>query len=148
MTITAAAVMPVVEASGTELNQSETVTLLNDMCIMAPATLTDRRLRWEAVDERTARVTFTNAGPVVAAELTFNDAGELTDFKSDDRYQISSDGRSARKVRWSTPIREYRRFGHVRLASAGEGRWHEAAGDYTYIELTLDDVAYNVPARS
>ena len=91
-----------VEARGKEMDQSETVTLLNDMCIMAPATLIDRRLRWEAVDGRTVRVTFTNADQTVAAELSFNDADELTDFRSDDRYQLSGDGRSARKVRWST----------------------------------------------
>jgi hypothetical protein len=94
------------------------------------------------------QVTLTNAGQTVAAELSFNDAGELTDFRSDDRYQISADGRSARRVRWSTPVRDYRRFGPARLASAGEGRWHEAAADYAYIELTIDDVAYNVSARS
>jgi hypothetical protein len=26
-------------------------------------------------------------------------------------------------------------------------RWHESGGDYAYIELTLDDVQYNVRAR-
>ena len=145
MKIRAAALVPVVDAGGHEMNQSETVTLLNDMCIMAPATLIDRRLRWQAIDDRTARVTLSNAGQTVTADLSFNDAGELTDFRSDDRYQIS--GRAARKVRWSTPVRDYRRFGNVRLASGGEGRWHEAAGDYAYIELTIDDVAYNVRSR-
>jgi hypothetical protein len=84
----------------------------------------------------------------VGTSATMKIAGELTDFRSDDRYQISADGRSARRVRWSTPIRDYRRFGNVRLASAGEGRWHEAAADYAYIRLTIDDVAHNVPARS
>ena len=148
MTIKAAALVPVADARGKEMNQSETVTLLNDMCIMAPATLIDRRLRWEAVDGRTAHVMFTNAGQTVAAELSFNDAGELADFQSDDRYQLAADGGSARKVRWSTPIGDYRRFGNIRLASAGEGRWHEAAGDYAYIELIIEDVEYNLRARS
>ena len=32
----------------------------------------------------------------------------------------------------------------VRLASKGEGRWHEADGEYAYIELTIDAVEYNV----
>jgi len=147
MTIKAAALVPVVDARGKEMNQSETVTLLNDMCIMAPATLIDRRLRWEAVDGRTARVTFASAGQTVSAELSFNDAGELADFRSDDRYQLSADGRTSRKVRWSTPIREYRRFGDVRLASVGEGRWHEASADYAYIELTIESVEYNLRLR-
>ena len=34
-------------------------------------------------------------------------------------------------------------FGPVRLASAGEGRWHDTAGDYAYIQLSIDAVRYN-----
>jgi hypothetical protein len=30
------------------------------------------------------------------------------------------------------------------LFSGGEGRWHDPAGEYAYIELTIDDVQYNV----
>jgi hypothetical protein len=48
--------------------------------------------------------------------------------------------------RWSTPLADYRSFGPARLASRGEGRWHEPR-EYTYIELTLDDVQYNVRSR-
>lgn len=74
----------------------------------------------------------------------FNDGGELIDFRSDDRYLIASDGTAARPVRWSTPLAGYRSFGPARLASSGEGRWHEPEGDYAYIELTIDEVEYNV----
>jgi hypothetical protein len=35
----------------------------------------------------------------------------------------------------------------VRLASGGEGPWHGHGGEYAYIELTLDDVEYNVWPR-
>jgi hypothetical protein len=86
---------------------------------------------------------FTNAGHTIRAELSFNDAGELIDFQSDDRYQASPDGRSFRKLRWSTPLRDYRPFGQVRLASRGEARWHESDGSWAYIELTTHEVHYN-----
>jgi hypothetical protein len=71
----------------------------------------------------------------------------LTNFWSDDRYQTAPDGKSVKKVRWSTPLARYRSFGSVRLTSGGEGRWHEPDSDYAYIELTFDDVQYNVPPR-
>jgi uncharacterized protein DUF6544 len=71
----------------------------------------------------------------------------LRNFWSDDRYQTSSDGKSVKKGRWSTPLSHYRSFGPVRLASGGEARWHEPSGDYAYIELTLDEVEYNVDCR-
>ena len=147
MTIKAAALFRVAEAAGWETTQSETVTLFNDMCVMAPGTLIDRRITWEGVDARTARATFTNAGFSIRAELSFNEAGELTNFWSDDRYQLTPDG-SLRKLRWSTPLKDYRTRKDFHLASAGEGRWLDTAGEYAYIELTIDDVEYNVRSRA
>jgi hypothetical protein len=147
MRVKAAALVPVVDVSGAEMNQGETVTMFNDMCVMAPATLIDPAIAWESVDARTARARFTNAGQTIRAELSFNEAGELTHFWSDDRYQASPDGRTVKKVRWSTPLASYRSFGPVRLASGGGGRWHEPGRDYAYIELTLDDVQYNLRSR-
>jgi hypothetical protein len=147
MTVKAAALVPVVQASGDEMDQGETVTMFNDMCVMAPATLIDPAIVWEPVDGRTARARFTNAGHTIRAELVFNEAGELTNFRSEDRYEISPDGKGARKIPWSTPLGRYRSFGPVRLASGGEARWHEPDGDYAYIELTFDDVRYNVQRR-
>lgn len=147
MRVEAAALVPVVDVSGDEMNQGETVTMFNDMCVMAPATLINPAIVWEPVDARTARASFTNASQTIRAELSFNEAGELTNFWSDDRYQTSPDGKTVKKVRWSTPLGRYRSFGPVRLASGGEGRWHEPANEYAYIELTLDEVHYNLHSR-
>ncbi len=144
MTVKAMALVPVADVLGPEMDQGETVTMFNDMCVMAPATLIDPSIVWESVDARGARARYTNAGHTIRAELAFNDAGELTNFWSNDRYQTSPEGKSRKKVRWSTPLSGYRSFGPVRLASGGEARWHEASGEYAYIELTLDDVQYNV----
>lgn len=142
MLVKAAAVVPVVNVAGPEMNQGETVTMFNDMCVMAPATLISPSIEWQPVDDHAARAAFSNAGHTIHAELSFNDAAELTNFRSDDRFQ--ADGKTIRQLRWSTPLYDYRPFGPVRLAARGEGRWHEPQGDYAYIELTLDDVRYNV----
>jgi hypothetical protein len=143
MQVKAAGLVRVADAAGAEMNRAETVTMFNDMCVMAPATLIDSAIVWEPVDGRTARASFTNAGQTIRAELSFNEAGELINFRSDDRYQISPEGTGAKRVRWSTPIGAYRAFGPVRLASRGEGRWHQPEGEYAYIELTIDEVRYN-----
>jgi hypothetical protein len=144
MHIKAAGIVTVARLAGEEMFQSETVTLLNDMCLFAPATLLDPALAWEEVDARTARVRFTNAARTVRAELAFNDTGELIDFVSEDRYQASTDRKRMTKLDWSTPVTEYRAFGPIRLGAIAEARWHTPDGSYAYIELELDDVAYNV----
>jgi hypothetical protein len=116
------------------------------MCIMAPGSLIDRAIQWELVNSRTVTAAFTNAGHTVRADLTFNDAGELTNFVSNARHQTFDHG-ATRQMRWSTPMGAYRSFGAFRLPGTGEGRWHDASGEYPYIELTIDDVKYNVPPR-
>ena len=144
MRVKAAALVLVASAEGPEMTQGETVTLFNDMCIMAPATLVDPAIVWEAVDDRTANARFSIAGHTIRAELSFNERGELTNFVSDDRYQTTADGTGFRRLRWSTPVGGYRSYGAVRLASGGAARWHEREGENAYIELTIDDVRYNV----
>lgn len=146
MDIRAAGLIPIVSLTGAEAFQGETVTFLNDMCLFAPATLLDSVLVWEELDGGGVRVSFTNAGVAVRAELLFNGSGELIDFVSDDRYRASSDGARMTRFRWSTPTGPYRTYGPLRLASGGEARWHTANSSFAYIELELDDVEYNVRA--
>ena len=144
MRVKAAGLVRVLDASGAEMTQAETVTLFNDMCVMAPATLVAPTIAWDPVDETRARARFTHAGRTIGAELFFNAAGELVDFRSDDRLKASPDGRTMAAVPWSTPLTAYRDFGSARLMSRGEARWDEPGGGYAYIELEMLSVDYNV----
>ena len=51
---------PIVQAKGNEMNKAETVTVFNDMCLMFPASLIDKRIKWEPIDSTSANATFTN----------------------------------------------------------------------------------------
>lgn len=137
---------PVVNASGPQMDQGETVTLFNDMCLLAPATLLDPGITWGEAGPDTVRAAFTNAGHTIRAELVFNAAGELVDFVSDDRFAGSPDGKSFTRERWTTPVRRYRDFGAHHLFASAEARWSTASGEYAYIELELLDIEYNITA--
>ncbi|MFN8580326.1 MAG: DUF6544 family protein [Gemmatimonadaceae bacterium] len=131
-----AGLISVMDASGHRMTQGETVTLLNDMCLMAPAALLSPAVSWTPLDDRTAIATFTNAGHRVSARLTFNADDELVNFVSEDRFK--SDGTTYVQLPWSTPLSGYRRFGPAWLAGYGEGRWTEARNDWTYGEFHID----------
>ncbi len=138
----------IVDASGPEMNRSETVTILNDICLMAPAALIDPAFGWRWVDDRTAEVTFRRFEETVSAMLHFDDDDRLADFVSDDRFRSSSSGATFTPQRWSTPVDRYRSFGGRRVMTFGEARWHATApeGEFAYIEFVLDQIAYNVDA--
>ena len=61
MRVKLCSLLPMVNASGPELTRAETVTLLNDLCVLAPAALANARITWTAVDDHRARATFTRA---------------------------------------------------------------------------------------
>lgn len=132
----------IVDAAGPEMDQGETVTLLNDMCLLAPGTLIDPAIAWESVDARTAKARFTHGAHTISATLYFDGDGLLKDFVSDDRF-ASADGKEYKRWRWSTPIEEYRAFGPCRLAARGEARWHAPEGEYAYAAIDILEVEFN-----
>ena len=85
MRVTVAGAFPIENARGGEMDRAETVTLFNDMCLLAPATLVDPNITWEAVDATTANARFTHEGQTIAATLLFASNGELMNFQSDGR---------------------------------------------------------------
>lgn len=142
--------VPVADGAGPELTRAETVTLLNDLSILAPGALVDPEIQWEAVGDREARARYTVGVDTVSALLSFNEADELVDFISDDRLVASPDASGFTRQRWSTPLSNYRRFGPWRAAGRGEGWWHpDGSRPYAYIELELTELEVNpTPGRA
>jgi len=130
----------IVDESGSAFTRAETVTLLNDFCVFAPATLIDARFSWTAIDDASALVTFTNGGHRVSATLFFDTHGDLVDFASDDRHVLPTDG-----DRWTTPLRGHRDFGGARLPSEGDAIWHyRGKPAWRYGRFRITSVRYNV----
>jgi len=145
MRVKACSLVPMVNAAGPDMDQAETVTLFNDLCILAPAAIIDAPITWQTLDEHHVRGTFSNGAHTVTAELVFNDDHDLIDFISDDRTRSSRDGKSFTPQRWSTPVREYRTIDSRRVGTHGEGRWHapKPEGEFAYLEFNLDQITYN-----
>jgi len=149
MRVKVCSLFPMVNRAGPEMDRAETVTVFNDLCVLAPAAIVHAPITWHPIDDHRAQGAFTNGVHVVTAELTFNDQHELVDFWSDDRLATSADGRTLTPQRWSTPVTAFRTLDHRRVATFGEARWHAPApdGQYTYLEFNLDDIDYNVTTR-
>ncbi|MBK9797900.1 MAG: hypothetical protein IPP58_15740 [Holophagaceae bacterium] len=137
-------VVSMVDAKGAELTRGETVTLFNDLCILAPGALVSPHITWEPIDASKVRARFTLRANSIGAELHFNDRGELVDFVSDDRSAGSPDGSTFTRMRWTTPLSNYAKVGPARVATRGETVWHSASGAWTYGEFDLVSLAYNV----
>lgn len=131
---------PVIQKSGEAMNKAETVTLLNDICIMAPAALIDKRISWEEIDSLSAKAIFTNEGISVSAILSFNTEGQMINFLSHDRIEANE----MKAYPFTTPMTQYGEYNGYRLCSYGEAVWRYDDGEFTYGRFFIRKVAYNV----
>lgn len=132
----------VVDAEGEKMTKGETVTLLNDMCLIAPATLIDDRIEWKTVSDTLVKAHFTNGQVKVSAELYFNEKHELVNFISYDRYE--TDGTTYNSYPWLTPVENYQMLNGYLLPSRGRLIYKKPDGDFTYGELEYKSVKYNL----
>jgi hypothetical protein len=146
MEIRFASIVPVADARGPKMNQGETVTLFNDMCLLAPASLIDAKVDWRVLDEHRVGATFHNAGQTIGAELTFDERGDLVSFSSNDRF-MSEDGKTYRNYRWTTPVHEWGEFDGYRLMRSADASWSMPQGEFVYAHFVLDELHYDVAAR-
>jgi len=130
----------IVKKSGDVMNQTETVTLFNDMCLLVPATLIDKRIQWETVDSLSTKAIFTNGINKITALLYFNEKGQLINFISDDRTAVSD----MKQYRFSTPVKEYQHINGRNIPTHGEAVWHYPNVEFIYGKFNLKSIDYNV----
>jgi hypothetical protein len=149
MQVRLCSVATLADAHGPELDRAETVTVFNDLCVLAPAALVDAPVTWQGSGDHTARAVYTLGSRTITADLAFNTAGELVDFVSDDRSAASADGKTFTPRRWSTPLQGYRDVDPRHVAVDGEAHWHTTGTDdeFTYLDFHVDQINYNVASH-
>ncbi|MBP6397373.1 MAG: hypothetical protein KBF57_00360 [Saprospiraceae bacterium] len=125
--------IPILHYEGQMMDQSDAVTLLNDICLMVPSALLDPNFRWENIDSFTTKIYFPYPGGEVSADLIFNEEGKLINFISDDRYDV---GRG-KKFRFSTPVTAYTKINDTNVVKSADAIWHYPEGDFTYAKFNL-----------
>ena len=131
---------PVVNVRGPEIDESALIIFINDMVMWPTAFLSDY-IHWEPVDAAQARMQVSLHGKQFSATVVINEAGEMADFITDDRYR--GVGKSFEKSQWSTPLRKYHEVNGLCIPSQGEAIWHLPEGDFPYIHVTIGNVEHD-----
>lgn len=133
----------IVNAKGIEMDQSELVTYLNDLFILAPGALVDAPIIWKTIDDYTVKATISQFGHTVSAEVFFNHQYELVNFISHDRY-ASMDGKNLKLLPWSTPMKDYTEINGIKVPSYGEAIWHYPDRKFVYAKFHISDAKWNL----
>jgi hypothetical protein len=128
-------------ARGPELDQGTMMRYLNEMTWFPIALLSDY-VTWQAVDDRSFDVTFTDCGQSVTARFIVDAAGRLTNFITK-RYRENKG--SYTLDTWTTPMTEYDTLAGLNLPIRGQAVWKLPSGDLPYADFTLSTIEYNGP---
>jgi len=127
------------DSRGDELDQGSMLRYLNEIIWFPTAYLGDN-MYWEEVDDKSAKVKFSDAGREVEATLHFDKEGRLENFTAM-RYREIAGEHSLDS--WSTPITAYGEHNGLKIPNRGLAVWHLPEGDLPYIDLKITEIEYN-----
>jgi hypothetical protein len=131
----------IIDANGDKLDQAETVTVFNDMCLLAPATLINKNIEWKEIDALTVDAKYTNNKITISARLFFNEKGELLNFVSNDRFETN--GKQYNNYPWLTPVKKYNQIGNYKLCSEVSTDYQRPDTTFSYGEFKVVNIEYN-----
>lgn len=134
-----AGLITVFDARGEKMDQATMIRYLNEI-MWFPTAYLGENINWEAVDDHSARVTFTDSGKSVSAQMFFDNTGRLTNFTAKRYREIG--GKFSLDL-WSTPILGYGERAGLKLPIRGQAVWNLPSGDLSYADLEITEVEYN-----
>jgi hypothetical protein len=141
MLIKAMNLIPIANKSGKEIDQGTMLRYLVEMSWFPSAALNDY-LTWEPVDETSARAIMRDGDITVSGIFSFNSKGDIIGFEAK-RYR-DFNGKYSLET-WSIRMTGYKIFNDIRIPNKSEVTWKLEAGDFTWLEVEVTDIAYNAP---
>jgi hypothetical protein len=112
---------------------------LNEM-VWFPIALLSHYVTWQAVDDRSFDVTFTDYGKSVTTRFSIDEAGRLINFVTQ-RYRENKGTYTLDT--WTTPMAEQGVLAGLNLPIRGQAVWKLPTGDLPYADLKLTEIEYN-----
>jgi hypothetical protein len=128
--------------TGSEMDASELVTWLGESLFLVPSSALSSDIRWTPIDANTVKASLDYNGLEVSGEFLFDDAGYLTCFETDDRYETVGNG--YQRNHWMMEFSGYHEVDGIRQPGHCKVTWQYADGraPFTYFEGDVQAVTY------
>jgi hypothetical protein len=132
-------VIPMGNARGSEMDQSEMQRYLAEMIWFLTAWLTSA-IEWQAIDAHSVKATMRTSGVGAPVVLHVNEQGQLTHvtahwYKEEHGHYLLAP--------WSGQCDEYQEVEGMRIPTQIAITWHLASGDFTWFRCKITEIEYN-----
>ncbi len=141
MLIKLASIVPVVnEADNEKINSGTMIRYMAEIIWFPSAALNDY-IKWETIDERTAKATFTADNKSVSGIFKFSEEGRMISFEAQRYYGA---GKKANQETWLVKVDAYKTFNDYTIPSRCKIVWRLKDADFEWLALEVFDVKYNI----
>ena len=137
MFIQAAGLITVADGLGEKFDQGTVLRFLAELCWIPSGALAPW-VRWEPIDERSARATISVPNLTTSAIFEFDQQGRLSGLSAK-RY---FNGETLED--WFIPITEWKAFEGITVPSAGGAQWRLETGAFDYFQWEIIDLKTNL----
>ena len=123
-------------ALGKEVDQGTLLRFLAEMAWFPQAAISPY-LKWESVDDTSARVNMDYKGVSASGIYSFNRDGLVEAFEA---RRYGDFGGIYRKENWHIAVTGYKTFNGVRVGNANQVTWKLREGDFTWLEIYLTSI--------
>ncbi|MEN9282322.1 MAG: hypothetical protein RL594_1257 [Bacteroidota bacterium] len=132
--------MTLQEYDGKETDTSMLFRFLSELIWIPTAFLPTKTLRWEGIDDRTARAIISDGSTRVNATFHFNEADEIERIVTSDKYRDHKSG--FEQAKFTMYCRAYRVIDGIKIPTEVEFVWNLDSGDFDYGHFKITDAAY------
>jgi len=123
-----------------ELNQGELLRFFAEAAWYPTALLPSQGVRWEAIDDMSARGTLTDGATDASIVFRFNSEGMIDSFRADARY--GTFGGKMMEMPWRGRFGDYKIQHGISIPSKGEVEWERPDGTWLYYKGQITEIEY------
>ncbi|SHS43497.1 Uncharacterised protein [Mycobacteroides abscessus subsp. abscessus] len=135
-------IFPIVDAEGPEMDSGTMMRFLAEM-MWCPSAALKPYIKWEEIDEDSAKAIMDYKGISVSAIFYFDEKGDILRFvgkryrEVDGKYVLSD---------WGGINKEFKEFNGIRIPNKSDVTWFEEDGEFRWFEVEITQIQYNVPS--
>jgi len=145
MLISLLSLLPIVNAAGPEIDLSSMIRYLAEI-VWFPYAAVSHYIRWEEIDDLTARATITYGGNAASALFHFNEEGDFVSITAK-RYYSAKGETTMEDWLVETEPGAYRTFEGIRVPERLQVTWLLKSGRFTWFLLKVNDIKYHETRR-